>query len=71
MSAYEYLTDEDLARRLHRSVKTVKGLLTSGAIRSAKVGRKRLVRSDWLDDYLESIAEGGERRLRPVRRRAS
>jgi excisionase family DNA binding protein len=67
----EYLTDEDVALRVHRSVKTVRALLTSGTIRSAKVGRKRLVRSDWLDAYIESIAEGGERRLRPVRRRAS
>jgi hypothetical protein len=69
--SYEYLTDAQVAEITHRSPRTIKDLLTAGTIRSAKIAGRRVVRRDWLDDYIESIAEGGHRRLRPVRRRAS
>jgi len=69
MADYEWLDADDVAKILRKAPLTTARMLNAGKIRNAKVGRRRLVRRDWLDQYLESLAEGG--RLRPVRRRAS
>lgn len=66
---YEWLDVGQVAAILRKAPLTTARMLNAGKIRNTKVGRGRLVRRDWLDEYLESQAEGG--RLRVARRRAS
>jgi excisionase family DNA binding protein len=71
MAIHEYLTDEQVAEITHRSIRTVKKMLTAGDIRSALVAGRRLVRRDWLDEYIEQRAEGGRTARQARMRRAS
>lgn len=66
--AHRYLTDEEVAERLHRSIHTIRKALTAEQIPSAVVLGRRLVREDWLDAYVESLASKPRKQLRAVRR---
>jgi excisionase family DNA binding protein len=61
---HQYLTDEQVAERLHRSIHTIRKALTAETIPSAMVLGRRLVREDWLDAYVESQASALPRRMR-------
>jgi excisionase family DNA binding protein len=60
--AHQYLTDEQVAERLHRSIHTVRKALTAETIPSAMVLGRRLVRDDWLDAWVEAQSSGRPRR---------
>ncbi len=62
--AHRYLTDEEVAERLHRSIHTVRKALTAETIPSALVLGRRLVREDLLDDWIESQMPKPRRRGR-------
>ncbi len=59
-----YLTDEEIAKKLHRSIHTVRKALTAETIPSAMVLGRRLVREDLLDDWIESQMPKPRRRGR-------
>jgi predicted DNA-binding transcriptional regulator AlpA len=60
---HRYLTDEEVAERLHRSIHTIRKALTAETIPSAVVLGRRLVREDWLDAFVESQSTRRPRRL--------
>ena len=50
---------EDVMGRLHVGRSTVYGLLSSGQLRSVKVGRRRLVSEQAIADYIASLEQSG------------
>lgn len=65
------LLDRDqVGEQLHMDGESARRLMASGAIRSTRIGKRRLTRQSWLDAYVDSRADGGPG-PRPVRRRVS
>jgi excisionase family DNA binding protein len=56
-------TVAEVAAMLGFGLSKTKMLVLTGEIRSVKVGRNRRVLPAWVDEYVQAVATGPERRL--------
>lgn len=62
MARENLMTVDATAEMLSVSKKTVLALIAEGRLRAAKVGKRWLVKSEWVDSFLDDASKG-ERRL--------
>lgn len=62
-----WLTATQADRYVHQRQGTVSRLCKAGVIESRKVGSTRYVRTDWLDEWMESQEDGCDPQFRALR----
>jgi len=55
-----YLTIEEVAQETRSPLSTVRHWIAVGKLKSARPGKRVIVRRDWLDAFLEAATRGGD-----------